>query len=234
MNFQQEQRSTMMAEIIRPMFISLPLPRGVDADELLRGYLVALEGLLPGALRSVVLHLVRGTWHDEVKFCPRPPELANMVRFEQRRVEAMNRQRLPAPAAVQHQFRDLRIIHHRRADELSKQGYRLIAESITSDAFISLGKSRAIPAGSIHLWAIDEVWAPADVAHLVDIHRVETKKRAGESSLDPMTPEKAEYWSKIGDLKDAPSVTAEQMGFRRKIEADLKGIKPDDAGRAAA
>ena len=216
------------------MFTSLPLPRGVDADELLRGYLVALEGLLPGALKSVVLHLVRGTWHDEVKFCPRPPELANMVRFEQRRVEAMNRQRLPAPAAVEHSFRDLSVVHRQRAGELSKKNYRLIAESINADAFLSLGKSRAIPAGSIHLWAIDEVWAPAEVAHLVDINRVEAKKRAEESSLDPMTSEKAEYWSKIGDLKDAPTVTAEQMGFRRKIETDLKEIKPDDAGRTAA
>lgn len=216
------------------MFTSLPLPRGVDADDLLGGYLVALEGLLPSALKSVVIQLVKGTWHEEVKFCPRPPELANMVRSEQRRVEAMNRQRLPPPAAVPHQFRDLRIVHQQRAEELSRQGYRLIAESITADAFMNLGKSRAIPAGSIHLWAIDEVWAPSAVAHLVDIHRVEAKKRLEENSPEPMTQEKAEYWSKIGDLKDAPNVTAEQMGFRRKIEADLEDVKPDDAGREVA
>lgn len=207
------------------MFTSLPLPRGVDADDLLRGYLVALEGLLPGTLKSVVVHLVKGTWREEVKFCPRPPELANMVRDEQRRIDAINRPRLPPPAAVSQPFKDLRITQRQEAQELRSNGFVLVAEGITHDGFIALAKSRAIPAGSIHKWAIDEVWAPSKVAHLVDARRVEAKARV-EASLDgPMTYEEAEYWQKIDQLKDAQTVTAEQKGYRRQKMREASAAK---------
>ncbi|RKD68990.1 hypothetical protein BJ928_104128 [Rhizobium sp. WW_1] len=153
------------------MFTSLPLPRGVDADELLRGYLVALEGLLPSTLKSVVLHLVRGTWHEEVKFCPRPPELANMVRFEQRRVDAVNRPRLPAPATIQQPFKDIRITQRNRADELQTAGYHFHSNCESLDKFKSGGRNGQYPSGSIHLWAIDEVWAPRQIAQEPDTAR---------------------------------------------------------------
>lgn len=154
MNFQQEQRLTMMAEIIRPMFTSLPLPRGVDADELLRGYLVALEGLLPSSLKSVVLHLVRGTWHEEVKFCPRPPELANMVRFEQRRVEAINRPRLPPPEAVPHHWKDWRQSHI----DTAFTDRRKFLEHTSLAQFQQRARQRQYPTGSMFFWSL----GPAD------------------------------------------------------------------------
>lgn len=51
---------------------------------------------------------------------------------------------------------------------------------------------------------------------------------------EPMDAERAEYWSKIAALKDAPSISEEQQAFRRKINADLDEVRPDDAGRAVA
>lgn len=160
MNQHQDQRLTTMAEIIRPMFTSLPLPKGVDADDLLRGYLVALEGLLPSTLKGVVIHLIKGTWFEEVKFCPRPPELANMVRQEQRRIDAMNRTRLPPPIAVEKPFKDLRVSHRLWSEELQKDGYEFVISCSGHDAFKALAKRGQLPVGAKHLWAIDEVWAP--------------------------------------------------------------------------
>jgi hypothetical protein len=154
----------MMAEILRPMFTSLPLPRGVDADELLGGYLIALEGLLPSTLKAVTVHLVKGTWFEEVKFCPRPPELANMVRHEQRRLDAMSRPRLPAPATVPQPFKDLRITQRLRAEELERAGYVFIGECKGHDQFAAQAKKRLLPSGAVHLWAIDQIWAPRAVA----------------------------------------------------------------------
>ncbi|MDK4703885.1 hypothetical protein PH562_16660 [Rhizobium sp. CNPSo 4062] len=136
------------------MFTSLPLPRGVDADELLHGYLVALEGLLPGALKAVVLHLVRGTWHEEVKFCPRPPELANMVRFEQRRVESISRPRLPAPATVPHEWKDWRQTHIDKA--FSER--RKFIEHVSPAQSHQRARQNRYPAGSMFLWSL----GPAD------------------------------------------------------------------------
>jgi hypothetical protein len=115
---------------------------------------------MPGTLKSVVVQLVKGTWREEVKFCPRPPELANMVREEQRRLDAINRPRLPAPAAVSQPYKDLRVTQRLRAEELAGQGYAFLCECKGHDAFASMAKKRQIPAGAIHLWAIDEVWAP--------------------------------------------------------------------------
>jgi hypothetical protein len=143
----------MMAEIIRPMFTSLPLPRGVDADELLRGYLVALEGLLPSALKSVVVHLVRGTWHEEVKFCPRPPELANMVRFEQRRVEAINRPRLPPPQTQPHEWKDWRQKHI----DTAFADRRAFIEHVSLAQFNQRARQRKYPAGTVFFYSLGPV-----------------------------------------------------------------------------
>lgn len=82
----------------RPLFTALPLPRGIDAEGLTDGYLIALEGLPLDALKSVVVKLIRGVMPDQPKFCPRPPELAQMVRNEARRVrEADEPKYIPPP-----------------------------------------------------------------------------------------------------------------------------------------
>lgn len=63
----------------------MPLPKGLDVDALLAGYRIALRLEPLDAIKRVVLKLVTGTWHEPVTFCPRPPELARMVRDEDRR-----------------------------------------------------------------------------------------------------------------------------------------------------
>lgn len=159
---QQASQSTTMAAIIRPMFIALPAPRGVEVEDLLRGYLIALDDLPLDALKSVVIKLVKGTWHEEVKFCPRPPELANMVRDEQRRIDLIKSPRLPAPAANK-PFKDIRVTQRLSAEELQKAGYVLHARCESHEAFATLAKRRQLPVGATHLWAIDEIWAPKQV-----------------------------------------------------------------------
>lgn len=80
--------------ILRPIFVSLPLPRGLDFDSLLAGYHVALQDESLDALMRVVTKLVKGTWTEPVTFCPRPPELAQMVRQETRRMQAESAPRI--------------------------------------------------------------------------------------------------------------------------------------------
>lgn len=218
-----------MAEIVRPMFTSLPMPKGLDADQLLGGYLVALEGLLPATLRSVVIQLVKGTWWEEVKFCPRPPELANMVREEQRRIDAVNRPRLAGPAVVPHQFVDVRVSQRLRAEGLARQGYVLVGSSVKHDDFTTLGKSRAIPAGSIHLWAIDEVWCPGAVADQADTGRIAMRRKAKDHTSANLSPEHAEMLEKIMDLPDAREITPDQAAYRRRVAAELNASTEQEA-----
>ena len=217
------------------MLTSLPMPKGVDADDLLGGYLVALEGMLPATLKSVVIQLIKGTWREDVKFCPRPPELANMVRAEQRRIDAENRPWLPSPAIAERAFNDLSVTHRLRADELAKSGYVLVAEGVDHEGFATLAKSRGIPTGSRHLFAISEIWAPQAVAHMADTRAIEAKKASADKVVveEEMTPEKAEYFRKIQNLPDASEVTAEQRAHRRAIASRIEKAELPKEGEAA-
>jgi hypothetical protein len=94
-----------------------------------------------------------------------------MVRFEQRRVDAVNRPRLPAPATIQQPFKDIRITQRNRADELQTAGYHFHSNCESLDKFKSGGRNGQYPSGSIHLWAIDEVWAPRQIAQEPDTAR---------------------------------------------------------------
>lgn len=68
--------------VLRPLFVFLPTPKDTDQESLIEGYFIALDGLSLQALQNVVLKIVKGTIGHDVKFCPRPPELASMVRKE--------------------------------------------------------------------------------------------------------------------------------------------------------
>ncbi|KSV78985.1 hypothetical protein N182_18490 [Sinorhizobium sp. GL2] len=214
------------------MFVSLPTPRGTDAEGLLNGYFVALEGLPLTAVQSVVTKLVKGTWIEPVTFCPRPPELASMVRKE----HAMMRERsapsvshLPAP----YSFKDLRVTHRERSRELAAQGYVRVAEGIDQQMFGSLAKSRGLPAGSVLLWAIDEVWAPEAVAHLVDLRRVESSKRMAAPERETLSPERAAELEKMLALPDAKDIRAEQMAYRSLVENEVAAASPQTTEQAA-
>lgn len=49
-----------------------------------------------------------------------------------------------------------------------------------------------------------------------------------------MSPEKAEYWAKIQELPDWWEIGADQMAFRRKIEAEVSEVRADDEASHAA
>lgn len=134
--------------------MSLPVPRGVDADSLLAQYHYALSGESLDALRSVVSKLVKGTWSEEVKFCPRPPELAAMVRREAFALRDMNRPKI-AYLPVSQPFKDWRLVHQERAKDLARQGYWLFAENAVLQV-----RFRGAPTGSIFFWSTGEIWAP--------------------------------------------------------------------------
>jgi len=73
--------------VMRPLFVSLPTPKDTDQDSLISGYFISLDGMELETLQSVVMKVVKGTWDEKLTYCPRPPELANMMRKEQRRLE---------------------------------------------------------------------------------------------------------------------------------------------------
>lgn len=137
--------------LLRPLFVSLPTPRGIDAESLMDGYLIALEGVDRSALSRVVLMLVKGTWHEEVKFCPRPPELANMVRAEQRRMDAMMRPKVLAfPAPLARPWVDWREVQRNRM----RDERRAFIEHATLGQFKSNCLRKKYPAGSTWYWAL--------------------------------------------------------------------------------
>ncbi len=150
----QSTTNPSLDRLLQPIFVSLPLPKGVDGDALLRQYHYALADLPLDALRSLVSKLVKGTWSEEVKFCPRPPELANMVRREAANLASINRPKV-SYLPSRHEFKDWRIIHQDRAKELQRQGYRLVAEGLELKA-----RFNGAPAGAIYFWSTGELWAP--------------------------------------------------------------------------
>lgn len=214
--------------MLRPLFVALPMPRGTDAESLLALYFVALEGLPLQAVQSVVMKIVKGLWPEPVTYCPRPPELANMVRNE---YAAM---REPAPTVsalpVRRPFRDLCDVQRESARELAGQGYVRIAEGITHDTFRSLTRSRSWPTGAVHLWAIDEVWSPT--AARVDTAAIEAARtKAAGIVHEPITSERAEDRARMLALPDAKNVSAEHMAYRRKREAELAAFEAGEKGQ---
>lgn len=141
--------------VLRPLFVSLPTPKDTDQESLIAGYFVALEGMELEALQSVVMKVVKGLWDDKVVFCPRPPELATMVRKEQRRLEEARQPKI-IHSSVRVDFKDWRIIHRDKAEELRKKGYTLTAEGQEVKSRYS-----GVPAGSVFFWSTGEIWSPA-------------------------------------------------------------------------
>lgn len=197
------------------------MPRGIDADALLAGYRIALEGQPIEALQGVVMKLVKGTWSDTVTFCPRPPELANMVREEARRQREISMPR----------------IDYRPADKTpmvammaKKYSHRKVfAENIGMAEF----RPSDWPAGTCHVPILGKVFAPDET---------ETKKEASTLTRLKKTREPArpfhepihdpEYWEKINALRDAPNITEEQMAMRRKIGNQIDAL-PETERKAA-
>lgn len=79
------KRNPELYEALGPLFETMPVPRGFDADKLLSGYVRAVGEFPLTAVTTAVEKFLRGEYDDFSKaFCPRPPELAEMVRAEMR------------------------------------------------------------------------------------------------------------------------------------------------------
>jgi len=208
-----------MNEVLEPLFTSLPFPKDVSPENLLSVYRVALEGLSLDALKSVVMKVVKGIWPDPVKFCPRPPELASMVRSEERRLREMSTPRIshePLPKASALAAAEKKNAHR-----------RVIARNVELDDF----KKGSWPVGATWVAILSTVFEadPLEDAGKRDVgdrfrafqaHRAAVKSRvvAADERIDE---DKAEYFRRILSLKDAPRVTDEQLGERNKRLAQI-------------
>jgi hypothetical protein len=154
------------------MDAGMMIPASIQAEDKVEEYRIALKGVPLHGLRTVFVKLKRGEYDIENRsFIPLPAEMAAMSHAECRslrddRARANERLRTIAdnrkmqPRAPTPLLKDLRVTQRLRADDLQGQGYAFLCECKGHDAFASMAKKRQIPAGAIHLWAIDEVWAP--------------------------------------------------------------------------
>ncbi|WP_051000025.1 hypothetical protein [Sinorhizobium fredii] len=182
-------------------------PAGIAPEDILSEYAIALDGVARYGLVTAITKLKRGEY-DSVKpaFMPTPAELAAIARIEakplredrNRKQETLNALAERVRRAVQMSSspvpRDLQIVQRERSAELASQGYVLIAEGVTHDAFASLAKSRSIPARSRHLWALDEVWAPAVAAGQIDMRKVRRQIPEGTPCGKPVDKPAEPSW----------------------------------------
>src|SRR6478736_1258776 len=132
--------------VLRPLFVSLPTPKDTDQESLIAGYFVALEGLSLEAFQNVVMKIVKGMIGD-IKFCPRPPELASMVRKEEASIDLM---REPKNQHTAVQKPTMRAYMEKRW-----KGKKVLATNVENDKF----KSREWPPGSVYVPILSTVFA---------------------------------------------------------------------------
>lgn len=159
----------MNAKVFRPQVIealttlwrALPL-RGVsDEAGVMDDYCYALSDCSSQAVWNTVNNLRSGKIEEASKdFCPKAPKLAEYVRFEQRRLDAINRPPAISYSPVNVPFKDWRIIHRQMADALKSVGWTLVAENLSLDDFTRLSKRRRWGAQTTWFWAIAEAWSP--------------------------------------------------------------------------
>ena len=162
-----------VAEAIKSLLAAgLALPTAMNPDQAPAVYGFALKGSSIHGLKRSVAKIIRGEYKIHKAFIPNPPELATLVRAETQSIvddlgraksmlearEAKDR-RVAAPSKAP-LLNDLRVTHGIRADELARKGFVFIVSCTSHDEFSRMGKRKQVPAGSIYLWAIDEVWSP--------------------------------------------------------------------------
>lgn len=153
------------------MDAGMMIPASIQAADKVEEYRIALKGIPIHGLRTVFVKLKRGEYElDNRSFIPLPAEMAAMAHAECRslrddraraneRLRTIDENRRLPPRAPTPLLKDLRVTQRIRAEELERQGYALTAICSGHDAFANMAKKRQLPAGAIHLWAIDEVWA---------------------------------------------------------------------------
>jgi hypothetical protein len=198
------------------------MPRGIDAPALLAGYHIALEGQPIEALQSVVMKLVKGTWTEEVTFCPRPPELANMVREEARRIREATMPRIDYRPAERPPMVALMAKKY--------EGRRVLAENVEMGAF----KPTEWPPGTCYVPILGKVFAPDETekqkTESPSYQRYRKSREPVRSFHEPV--QNVEYWEQIQAIRDAPTITDEQHALRRKIASSI--ARAQDGNKEAA
>lgn len=185
------------------------------------------------------MKLKRGEYENINKaFIPLPAELAAMANAECRLIREDRIRKQETLRAIEdsvsrtlpssHGLMDLRVTQRERAIELAEKGFVRVAEGVDHLEFAHLAKSRELPAGSRHLWAIDEVWSP--VAVRINRSRIQTLLNV---KPPPVSPDRAAELARMLALPDASQVSAEQMAYRGKVKVDIQAAEPVDEERAA-
>lgn len=149
-------------EALQTLWRALPL-RGVsDERGTLEDYCFALSDFSADAVRNTVDNLRKGSIEDASRdFCPKAPRLADYVRSEQARLDALSRPKAFLPSPVAHDFKDWRIIQREETERLSRAGFKRLAENIGQIEAITLARRRELPEGAVWFWAICEIWGKA-------------------------------------------------------------------------
>lgn len=151
-------------EALNTLWITLPLRGVTDERGTLEGYGFALEGFSVEAIRNTVNMLRRGEIEEASKeWCPKAPKLAEYVRAEQSRIDALNRPRAVSYQPVSRPWKDWNIIQRERTRELQEQGFVLLDQNVAHDVACARTRQKKYPVGSIWFWCIQEVWGPRNV-----------------------------------------------------------------------
>ena len=215
------------------------ISESITAENPVEEYRLTLRNVPVYGLRRAYVKLKRGEYENINKaFIPLPAELSAMANAECRLVREDRIRKQETLRAVQdsvsrtlpntHGLLDLRVTQRKRADELAAQGFSLVAQGVDHLEFAQLAKSRELPARSVHLWAIDEVWSP--IAVRVNRNRIHTKLNV---QPEPISPERADELARMLALPDASEVTSEQMAYRGKVKADIEAAAPAEEEQAA-
>lgn len=155
-------------EALKALWVALPLRASNDGDvgdprerqmQILDTYCFALSEFSSEAIMNTVNNLRAGKIDEASKnFCPKAPELAVFVRAEQKRIDILKAPKHLPYLAAKSDFKDWRIIHRQRTEELADDGFRLLRSAISLDEFVLLGRRKALPTGSIWFWSLQEVW----------------------------------------------------------------------------
>lgn len=149
------------------------VPASVNEAEAIDLYRDALSATAIAGLRKAFVKLKRGEYANHRSFMPTPAEMAALANAEARglredRARASELARtvrenaaLGGPHMSRYGLKDLRITQEERARELAAQGFVFVAECQSHDEFANGCKKRRWPLGATHLWAINQVWAPA-------------------------------------------------------------------------
>lgn len=139
----------------------MPLRNITDQEGTLEDYCFALSDFSSEAVWNSVNNLRAGKIDEASKdFCPKAPKLAEYVRAEQRRLDAVNRPPAISYSIVKVPFKDWRIIHRQKADALEEQDWVLYPEKLSLEEMKIAARRGRLRIGATWFWSLQEAWMP--------------------------------------------------------------------------